>query len=302
MIVDANSHIWTAPHQMVPTAAPRLRGSGGEPWQRLDSGDSAHARAAETVHVSIVHGLESRHAQVSVPYKQVAEVVEQNPPKRLGFAGLDPLAPGMGDNLDHAVRLGLVGVGISPAGQAMHPCHCLAMQLYEQCQQRKLPVYVHGVTLFGDRAQLAYAKPEPFDEVANSFGQLRLVIAEMGRPWVEPTMWLISQHRHVYADVSGLVGEPWQLYHALLLAQQYGAADKLLFASGFPFCSPRQAIVNLYSINLLAQGTNLPTVPRQLLNGIVNRDTVACLGIDAPAIATEATADQDAQLIKELAT
>jgi len=301
MIVDTNTHIWSAPHQMVSTAVSRLRGDR-EPWQHLDSGDSTHARAAETVQVSIVHGLESRHAKVSVPCKQVAEAVEQNPQKRLGFAGLDPLAPSMADNLDHAVQLGLVGVSISPAGQNMHPCHSRAMQLYDQCQHRKLPVYVHGVTLFGDRAQLAYAKPESFDEIASNFGQLRLVIAEMGRPWVEPTMWLISQHQHVYADVSGLVGEPWQLYHALLLAHQYGAADKLLFASGFPFCSPRQAILNLYSINLLAQGTNLPTVPRQLLNGIVNRDTLECLDIDAPAVSTEPAADQDPQWIKEMAT
>ena len=218
MIVDANTHIWSAPHQMVPSAASRLR-SSGEPWQPLDSGDSAHTRAAETVNVSIIQGLESRHAQVSVPYKQVAEAVEQAPNKRLGFAGIDPLAPGMVDNLDHAARLGLVGVSISPAGQAMHPCDSQAMALYDNCQKRKLPVYVHGVTLFGERAQMAYARPELFDEVADCFAELRLVIAEMGRPWVEPTMWLISQHRHVYADVSGLVGEPWQLYHAVLLAQ-----------------------------------------------------------------------------------
>ena len=295
MIFDVHTHVWTAPHHMVPTAAPRLVAASGQPWHRQDAGTDAHRRAAEPVDISFVHGLHSEHAGVSVGHKQVAAIVEQQPKNLLGFAGIDPLAPGLGESVEEAHSLGLVGVTISPAGQDMQPSHTRAMRLYELCETHGLVVFVHGGGLFGDRAVLEYARPELFSEVARSFTKLHLVLAEIGRPWIEPTLSLLSQHANVYADVSGLVSEPWQLYNALLLAHQFGVAHKLLFASGFPFYTARQAILNLYSINNLVHGTNLPTISRQLLRGIVERDVPSCLGIDPRRIQLAAK-DESASL------
>jgi hypothetical protein len=44
----------------------------------------------------------------------------------------------------------------------------------------------------------------------------------------------------------------------------------------------------LYSINHPCHGTNLPTIPRECLRGIVERDSLALLGIAAPRPATPA--------------
>jgi hypothetical protein len=157
------------------------------------------------------------------------------------------------------------------------------MDLYERCEKRAMPVYIHSGDLFGNVAIMAFARPEHFDEVARAFGDLRLVIAQIGRPWIEPTLQLIRRHRHVYADISGLINHPWQLYHALILAHEYSADDKLLLASGFPFSTPQQAIVNLYSVNRFANQTHLPRVPRPVLQGLVERDALTCLGLEQPA-------------------
>ena len=61
--------------------------------------------------------------------------------------------------------------------------------------------------------------------------------------------------------------------------------DKLLFGSGFPYGSPSESIEALYGIRHFAHGTNLPTVPREQLRGMVERDSLALLGI-ATAVPT----------------
>jgi hypothetical protein len=70
-------------------------------------------------------------------------------------------------------------------------------------------------------------------------------------------------------------------YQALLGAHQLGVMDKLLFGSGFPAASASQCIEALYSINQLVHQTNLPTVPREAIRGIVERDALSALGIRA---------------------
>jgi len=118
-----------------------------------------------------------------------------------------------------------------------------------------------------------------FDEVARSFPKLRLVIAQMGHPWVDETICLLGKHNNVYADVSGLLGRPWQAYNALVSAHQSQVIDKLLFGSDFPYTVVPDCIEALYSINQFSQGTNLPVVPRESLRGVVERDALGLLGI-----------------------
>jgi len=62
-------------------------------------------------------------------------------------------------------------------------------------------------------------------------------------------------------------------------AHQYGVIDKLLFGSDFPYTSAAECIEALYSTNQVAQGTNLPVVPREALRGIVERDALGLLGL-----------------------
>ena len=55
--------------------------------------------------------------------------------------------------------------------------------------------------------------------------------------------------------------------------------DKLLFGSGFPHDSPSHGIEELYGIAHMIHETNLPTIPREQLRGIVERDALGLLGV-----------------------
>ena len=302
MIVDIHTHVWDVPRQLGDAIGQLLSHDNCEPWERMDTGIAAHQRAMAPVQRAIIHGLVSNHGRAAVTHRHVADAVAHDPERLLGFAGIDPQASGLDESLDEAIALGLVGVTICPAGQAMHPCHSRAMHLYERCQQLKLPIFVHSGALFGNRAMIAFTRPDHFDEIARSFPDLRLIIAQLGRPWIEPTLNLLKTHQHVFADTSGLVNQPWQLYNALVQAHHYSVTDKILFGSGFPLGGPQEAIMNIYGINRFTQGTQLPMVPRQQLRRIVERDALSCLGIQVCGHGDPNNGQSNNNLIKEAAT
>ena len=279
MIVDVHTHIWNSSEQLGPDATERIRRGICEPWERPDASPEAHRQAMEPVDYCIVHGFVSKRLGANIGIDQVAKTVEQGGGKVLGFAGIDPMVPGYLDELNQAADVGLVGVTISPAAQGYHPSHTRAEALYERCAAMGFPVMVHPGSQFSADSLLPFAQPHLFDEVARQFPNLRLVIAQVGHPWIDPTLTLIGKHANIWADVSDLVLRPWSLYNALLAAQQQGVIDRLLIGSDFPFCTPQNAIMNVYSINTFTQGTHLPGVPREQLRAVVERDALTCLGL-----------------------
>ena len=206
--------------------------------------------------------------------------VSRDPQKLIGFAGIDPTKKGALEDLRIAKNeLRLRGVTISPASQDFHPTDTRAMRVYEEAERLGMPILLHPSGQFTEESKLEFGRPYLLDEVARTFPKLRLIIAQLGQPWVDETICLLGKHPNVFADVSGLLSRPWQAYNALVSCHQAGVIDKMLFGSDFPYTNAEECIESLYSINQLAQGTNLPVVPREALRGIVERDALNLLGL-----------------------
>lgn len=292
MIVDCHTHIWQSPEQLgqvdlgEPMKSPRWRGARPLParsaWRAVPAADADHHWAqSNAVDKSIVLGFKSRYLRAEIPNRYVADYVNRFPQKLIGFAGIDPTETIAKDEILAAHGdLRLRGVTVSPANQDFHPTDSRAMRIYSIAERLNMPLLIHSGSHFTEQSKLEYARPYLFDEVARAFPKLRIVIAQLGQPWVDETICLLAKHQHVFADVSGLLSRPWQAYNALTCAHQYGVIDKLLFGSDFPYTNATDCIEALYSINQLAQGTNLPVVPREALRGIVERDTLGLLGLD----------------------
>jgi hypothetical protein len=291
MIVDCHTHIWQSADQLgqldlgdyaLPARRRAARASGGRlPWRTLPAADADHHWSQSAmVDKSIVLAFKSRYLRAEVPNRYVADYVNKFPQKLIGFAGIDPTERTAVDEL-RACHDGLHmrGVTLSPANQDFHPNDSRAMPIYAEAERLGMPVLVHPAGQSTPESKLEFARPYLLDDVARNFPNLRIVIAQMGQPWVEETICLLGRHPNVYADVSGLLQRPWQAYNALVLAYQHEVIDKLLFGSNFPHTSAADCIEAVYSINLMAQGTNLPTVPRESLRGIVERDTLSLLGL-----------------------
>ena len=292
MIVDCHTHIWQSPDQLGQlelgnsSRSSRKRPSRitveRAPWRNVPAADPEyHWAQSSTVDKSIVLGFKSRYLRAEIPNRFVSDYVTRFPQKLIGFAGIDPTEGGALDEV-HTAReqLRLRGVTVSPANQDFHPADSRAMDVYAEAERLGMPILFHPSGQFSEMSKLEYGRPYLLDEVARSFPKLRMIIAQLGQPWVDETICLLGKHANVFADVSGLLSRSWQAYSALVSAHQNGVIDKLLFGSDFPYTSATECIEALYSINQLAQGTNLPVVPREALRGIVERDALSLLGLE----------------------
>lgn len=283
MIVDCFTHTWESSDQLG-RCLPGRGVSGPTGWRNVDpreSRPSRHLEAAEPVSTSIVLGFVSQHLEARITNDSIAAYVAQHPKRLIGFAGIDPSDPREAiTELQRAKQsLHMPGLAIAPAAQGFHPTNSQAMLVYSAAADQNMPVIFHTGVFIAPQTMLEYARPVLLDEVARELPKLRIIIAHLGQPWINETLELLAKHQNVFAEISWILHQPWQAYQALLSAYQYGVMDKLLFGSGFPNFTASQCIEALYSINHLCQGTNLPTIPREQLRGIVERDTLSLLGI-----------------------
>jgi predicted TIM-barrel fold metal-dependent hydrolase len=227
-----------------------------------------------------VFGLRSRHLQADVPNRYVAECVAQNSPGMIGIAAADPTDRDcLLDVEDNLQRPEFRGVVVSPAWQDFHPADSRAMRLYGLLAEVKAPVFFLNTMHYPAAAKMEYARPYLLDEIAREFPTLTMVITGLGYPWVDETVTLLGKHPRVFADISGLLRRPWLAYSALLAAHQAMVMDKVLFSSDFPFLTAAEAIEALYRLHEVTQHTNLPTIPRESLRAMTERNSLQALSI-----------------------
>jgi uncharacterized protein len=284
VIVDCHTHVWQSPDQLgraVNAVAHQLRTVTGSATVQLSASAADHATACEPVDAAFVLGFKSHYLGADIPNDFISSYVRQHSDKMIGLAGIDPSRPRKAvDEIHRCMKdLGLRGITIAPSAQNFHPSHTNAMRVYETAVRLRLPVVVnHGLGLTAE-SRMEFARPVLFDEVARELPELKLIISHMGYPWVDETLVLLAKHPNVYADISGLLHLPWIAYNALVAAYQVRVTDKLLFGSDFPYAWPTQCIEALYGLNHISKGTNLPTIPREQLRGVVERDTLGLLGL-----------------------
>ncbi len=247
------------------------------PSSEIDAGE--HREATRRVDACIVlavgrgNGLEASR-ELSAHTSKHAELV--------GFATLNPLRDGVdAGSVKAATRdIGLKGLVLYCSGGKFHPTDSRAMKLYEAAAELRLPVFFHNSSTYNSDSILQYAQPYLLDEVARQFPTLRIVIGGMGLPFLSQTICMLAKHEHVYADLSILPFKRWEVYNTVINVYEAGVMDKLLFGSGYPICRPDTCIEALLGFNMLLADTNLPSVPREEIRNVVERETLSVLGID----------------------
>lgn len=291
MTTDLHTRLWNSTEQFGQSVAAQMRRRKIDPWEDHTADPDDHAAAMQPVQHAVVLGFESALLGGSISHEQVAGYVNANPHKLLGFAGIDPKADkSPTKSLEEALALGLVGVTVNPAAAGFHPTDTRAIALFEACQHHGVPVLIESGAVLAREARMEFARPVLIDEVMRECPDLKLILGTFGDPWVEEGVALLAKHPNVYADISGFTARPWQLFNALLTAHQMGTMGQVLFGSNFPFITPEQAIKTIYSVNTLTQGTHLPSVPREQLRSVVERDTIKVLGLkrESAALTTPA--------------
>ena len=285
MIVDCYTAIWQSPEQLGPDALIKLARPvvfGSDELRMLPKADTAsHLLSAESVDCCFVVGFKSRAMKAEIPNRFIADYCVEHPNRMIGFAGLDPTDPDALDQIELIAREpGLKGLAIAPAAQDFHPCDTRAMRAYARAAKLKLPVVFSPGPYLSRQTRLEHGRPLLLDEVARTHPGLNIIVANMGRPWLDETLTLLQKHENVLACLGSVLAEPWIAYDALVRAYQMEVTDRILFGSNFPFNSAATAIETIYNINAFARNAGLPRVPREKLRQIVESDAPARLGIE----------------------
>ena len=74
---------------------------------------------------------------------------------------------------------------------------------------------------------------------------------------------------------------PFQLYHSLMLVQEYGVWDKVLFGTDYPFTTVKATLEGMRGLNGMLEGTMLPRLNMDKMERMFERDTLGVLGISA---------------------
>jgi predicted TIM-barrel fold metal-dependent hydrolase len=279
VIVDIHTHVGEYPGHISETFAAQARAA----WADVVLGgtlEEHHTNALDGVDRAVVLAFDAPAAGFVVPNDYVASYVARDPARLLGFGSVDPSAPTALDEIERMRDdLGLVGCKLGPIYQNVDPLGADFLRVCEVLERLELPMLIHQGTTFARSGSLALARPILLDEIALRFPELRIVIAHMGHPWFDETIAVIRRHPHVYADVSALVSRRWLLYQALVATLEYGVAHKLLFGTDFPFFSARQTIDGLRSVTGEAFGPGMPVIDPEVIEGIIERDSLALLGI-----------------------
>jgi predicted TIM-barrel fold metal-dependent hydrolase len=287
MIIDCHTHIWQSPEQLGDGALTELSRPtlvAGQKMRLLPQADTAnHLLASEPADKTFVLGFRSNYLGAQIPNDYIADYCREHADRMIGFAGIDPTDDDAVEQVTQVTQLGLKGLCICPAAQDFHPSDTRAMAVYEKATALHLPVIFYPGTHLSPKTKMEYARPHLLDEVARAFPHLKIVLSHIGYPWIDEAFVLLGKHPNVYADTAALLRRPWITYDALVRAHQLGVIEKLLFGSDFPFTTAGECIEAIYTINQMAMGTNMPTVPRESLRGIVERDALAVLNITTPS-------------------
>lgn len=279
IIVDCHAHLWESASQLGKAA--RSWRLGAHPAAGKSVSPHDLQVAAAPVQVTFLLGFRSQLLGVDIPNKFIADYAYQYRHNMVGFGSVEPTAGPMWSELER-IRLDykLAGFVVSPAGQGFHPASTSAGPLYDYARTHKMPIIVHNGQPFGSPAA-EFSSPVLWSPVLREYPEVKFIFTDMGWPWVDATLLLLGEFENVYMDLAGLTVNTWVGYQTLIKGYQMGVLDKFLLGSDYPAAGAAATIEALYSINQTVGNTNLPTVPRQRLREIVERDVMTLLGLEA---------------------
>lgn len=281
MIIDVHSHAWIYPRDFNDSFRMQARRArAGKEVDLTVSWEDYRNAASEPDVRTIVFGGKARLSGLWVDDRHVAAYVAAHPEQLIGFLSVDPTCAGWEAELEHGHQaLGLRGVKLLSMYAGFRPDDAIVDPLWRYATRHRLPVLLHTGTTFISQAPLECTLPRHLDAVAIRFPEVRIILAHLGHPYEGECIATIRKHPNVYADISALHYRPFQLYHSLMLAQEYGVWSKILFGTDYPFTTVDATIAGLRRLNDMTIGTGLPKLDTAEIEAMIHRDALPLLGL-----------------------
>lgn len=280
MIIDVHSHAWEYPaHFSDDFRQQAKRAKAGVEMDLTVTYDAYRATAPDDT-ITIVFGGKAKLSGLWVDDRYVAKYVAADPARLIGFLSVDPTQPGWEDELRFGhQQLGLRGIKLLSMYAGFRPDESRLDPLWLYATDHRLPVLLHTGTTFVAQAPLECTLPRHLDVVATRFPEVRIIMAHLGHPYEGEAIVTARKHPHVYCDISALHYRPFQFYHSLMLVQEYGIWDKVLFGTDYPFTTVNATLDGLRKLNDMLAGTALPRLNHEAIERLIYRDSLPLLGL-----------------------
>jgi predicted TIM-barrel fold metal-dependent hydrolase len=280
VIIDVHSHFWEYPRDFTGDFREQAkRAKGGADFDLTVRYEDYRAAAPPDVK-TIVFGGKAKLSGVWVDDRHVAAYVTAHPDTLIGFLSVDPTQPGWEDELHEGHEdLGLRGIKLLPMYAGFSPDDERLEPIWNYATKHQLPVLLHTGTTFISQARLDFTLPRLVDVVAIRHPEVKIILAHLGHPYEGECVVTIRKHPNVYADISALHYRPFQFYHSLMLVQEYGVWDKVVFGPDYPFTTVNATLDGLHKMNRMLDGTALPRLDEKKIEAMIARDSLALLGL-----------------------
>ena len=281
MIIDAHSHAWRyLDHFQEDFRRQAIQARAGQEVDLTVKYSEYQDASPEEVR-TIVFGGKARLSGLWVEDQYVADYVSAHPDSLIGFLSVDPTQKDWEKELyvGHQ-ELGLKGIKLLPMYAGFMPDDSMLDPLWSYADQHALPVLLHTGTTFVSQAPLAYTLPRNLDPVAIRYPEVKIILAHLSHPYEAECVAVIRKHPNVYADISALHYRPFQLYNSLMLVQEYGVWDKVLFGTDYPFTTVNETLAGLRNLNRMLDGTALPRLNESKIEEMISRKTLSILGLE----------------------
>jgi predicted TIM-barrel fold metal-dependent hydrolase len=279
-VIDVHSHTWEYPRHFGDDFRDQARRARGGVEMDLSVRFEEYRSTCPPQTRTIVFGGKARRSGLWVDDDHVARYVAQHPRELIGFLACDPTQDGWEAEMRRGhEELGLRGIKLMPMYAGFRPDDEKLDALWRYAMDRRLPVLLHTGTTFVRQAPLECTLPRHLDAVAIRFPDVKIIMAHLGHPYEGECVAVIRKHPNVYADISALHYRPFQLYHSLMLVQEYGVWEKVLFGSDYPFTTVDASIDGLRKLNAMLEGTALPRLDAARVEAMIHRDSLGLLGL-----------------------
>jgi predicted TIM-barrel fold metal-dependent hydrolase len=281
VLVDVHSHYWEYPEHFSEDFKRQASRARGDTEVDLTVRWEDYRATAEGCDKTIVFGGKAQLSGLWVPDAAIAKYAATQPDKLIPFLSLDPTRPGWQDEMFEGHKdLKMKGIKLLPMYAGFYPNDRRLDYLWEYATKYGLPVLLHTGTTFVAQAALDCTVPRLLDDVATRYPDVKIIMAHLSHPYEGECVVTIRKHPNVYADCSALHYRPFQLYHSLMLVQEYGVWHKVLFGTDYPFTTVAASLDGMRKLNDMLEGTKLPRLKADKMEEMFFRDSLGILGIE----------------------
>jgi len=214
---------------------------------------------------------------------QVADFVKQAPDRLIGFGYVNPINKNAANELRRQKEeLELYGLKLYPCSDGYDADDPCAFKVYRVAEELNIPVLIHHAGMPVSHELLYHTDPRQIDVVADCFPRMKIILAHLGYPRVDETLYVARKHENVFCDISwpyGDINHPSYLYllwRDLLTAQNLGVINKLVFGTDYPGIRQKPYIDILMGVNRYASHQDL-IIPEEKLWAMMDENVKSLL-------------------------